>query len=77
MIWTKNWGFWNFQNFENFYKMRQYLARQSLAEDCIWNLGGPKKGRFGGQNLKFFKWNFGTFIYNKSSPTESREKMQT
>ena len=27
--------FWNFENFENFQKMRQSLARQSLAKDCI------------------------------------------
>ena len=26
--------FWNFENFENFQKMRQSLARQSLAKDC-------------------------------------------
>ena len=28
--------FWNFENFENFQKMRQSLARQSLAKDCIF-----------------------------------------
>ena len=33
---TKN--FCNFENFENFQKMRQSLARQSLAKDCITKL---------------------------------------